>query len=167
MLSAMQAVSSDLEAQEVSFNVVPQATDVLLSRSKIEVISPYESTDSFAVMPLEYNVQKMSHRFAKRVFDIVVGSIAFPFILIRGTVSDIVKVLSGKLSLVGMHRAGKHTQQLSKLGLLSLADITYDNISTEIRSEDIDQLNLYYARHHTIGMDIEIVLRSVFRHTSR
>jgi lipopolysaccharide/colanic/teichoic acid biosynthesis glycosyltransferase len=163
----MQAVSGDLEAQEVSFNVVPQATDVLLSRSKIEVISPEESTDSFAVMPLAYNVQKMSHRFAKRVLDIVVGILAFPFVALVGKSSDLGKVLAGKLSLVGMHSSGKHTERLSKHGLLSLADITYDNPAAEIRPEDIDQLNLYYARHHTIGMDIEILLRSVFRSSGR
>jgi GT2 family glycosyltransferase len=167
MLTAMQAVSGDLEAQEVSFNVVPQATDVLLSRSKIEVISPEESTDSFAVMPLEYNVQKMSHRFAKRVLDIVVGILAFPFVAMMGKSSGLGKVVGGKLSLVGMHSSGKHTERLAKLGLLSLADITYDNPTTEIRPEDIDQLNLYYARHHTIGMDIEILLRSVFRRSGR
>jgi len=167
MLSAMQAVSGDLEAQEVSFNVVPQATDVLLSRSKIEVISPEESSDSFAVMPLEYNVQKMSHRFAKRVLDIFVCIVSFPFLAIMGKSSDIGKVLGGKLSLVGMHSSGKHTERLAKHGLLSLADITYDNPVAEIRPEDIDQLNLYYARHHTIGMDIEILLRSVFHRSGR
>jgi O-antigen biosynthesis protein len=166
MLSAMQAVSSDLEAQEVSFNVVPQSTDVLLSRSKIEVISPEESNDSFAVMPLEYNVQKMSHRFAKRVFDITLSVIAFPFVVVFGKASELLKVLGGSLSLVGMHSAGKRTAKLSKHGILTLADITYEHQS-DIRPEDIDQLNLYYARHHTIGMDIEILLRSVFRRSTR
>lgn len=163
MLTAMQRVYGDLEAQEVSFNVVPQATDVLLSRSKIEVITPEDSSDSLAVMPLEYNVQKMSHRVAKRIFDICVGCLAYPFLLPSGKSSGIGSVLRGKLSLVGIHSSGTHTRKLAKHGLLSLVDITYNIPTTEIRPEDIDQLNLYYARNHTIGMDIEILLRSVFR----
>jgi hypothetical protein len=50
---------------------------------------------------------------------------------------------------------------------MSLADITYPASPGIARNEDIEQVNLYYARNHTIGMDIEILLRSVFGRRSR
>jgi GT2 family glycosyltransferase len=177
MLLAMQRVSNDLDTQEVSFNVVPQATDVLLSRSKIEVISPPDAETSFAVMPLEYNIQKISHRLAKRLFDIFIGVLAFPvvslFALFRNssseetTLSALKDVLKGNRSLVGIRPTGETSPRLAKTGMMSLADITYPASPGIARNEDIEQVNLYYARNHTIGMDIEILLRSVFGRRSR
>lgn len=174
MLSAMQRVSDDVTTHEVSFNVVPNATDVLLSRSKIEIISPATSGESLAVMPLEYNVQKISHRIAKRFFDISIATIAFPVATVwrfydskhKVILGQLSQVIRGKLSLVGVRSSGGSSVRLAKEGVLSLADLSLGNTRT-LRAEDIDQMNLYYARHHTIGMDFEILLRSIFTHPTR
>jgi len=175
MLTAMQRVSSEVSTQEVSFNVVPQASDVLLSRSKIELITPTSSSESLALMPLEYNVQKISHRIAKRFLDLVFAIIIYPFIIIMNIVGQSVQrkrllqelreVLRGKRSLVGMHPSPKGGTELAKIGVVSLADISSGGNSGRLRSDDIDQMNIYYARHHTIGMDIEILLRKIFSRT--
>jgi lipopolysaccharide/colanic/teichoic acid biosynthesis glycosyltransferase len=50
---------------------------------------------------------------------------------------------------------------LSKSGLTSLAAITLPNSGMD-REEDIEQIDLYYAQNHTIGMDLEIIIRSAF-----
>ena len=179
MLSAMQRVSDDVTTHEVSFNVVPNATDVLLSRSKIEVISPTSTSsgESLAVMPLEYNVQKISHRIAKRLFDIVIVILAFPVTVLLGifdnsgkkkeTTKQLGQVMRGRLSLVGVRSSGGSSVRLAKEGVLSLADLSLNTNAGANRPEDIDQMNLYYARHHTIGMDFEILLRSIFAHPTR
>ncbi len=177
MLSAMQRVSDDVTTHEVSFNVVPNATDVLLSRSKIEVISPPSSGESLAIMPLEYNVQKISHRIAKRLFDITFSILAYPIILLMklfggseknvDTISQLGMVIRGKRSLVGVRPSGRNSIMLAKEGVLSLADLSLDTNAAASRPEDIEQMNLYYARNHTIGMDIEILLRSIFTRPKR
>jgi len=172
MLAAMQQVSSEVSSQEVNFNVVPQASDVLLSRSKIELIAPPTAPESLALMPLEYNVQKMSHRIAKRTLDIFCALIAYPLIGLANILSrsdkrsaligELGQVLKGKRSLVGLSRSTNEGTKLAKIGVVSLADITGNHPSGALRAEDIDQMNIYYARHHTIGMDIEILLRKIF-----
>ncbi len=172
MLEAMQQVSGEVSSQEVSFNVVPQASDVLLSRSKIELIAPPSSSESLALMPLEYNVQKMSHRIAKRVLDVTCALIAYPLVALLNVVTrsearssllkELGQVLRGNRSLVGLSRLTKEGTKLAKIGVVSLADITGNQLNGVLRSEDIDQMNIYYARHHTIGMDIEILLRKLF-----
>jgi hypothetical protein len=172
MLQAMQQVSNEVTSKEISFNVVPQASDVLLSRSKIELIAPQSAPESLALMPLEYNVQKVSHRVAKRALDIFCTLIAFPVISFinflthsekrTNLLQELGQVLSGKRSLVGLRVSGNGGTQLAKIGVVSLADITAHPGSGTLRAEDIDQMNIYYARHHTIGMDIEILLRKLF-----
>jgi hypothetical protein len=170
MLVAMQAVSAEELTHEVSFNVVPQASDVLLSRSKIELIRPAESNESLALMPLEYNIQKVSHRLAKRLVDIVGALVAFPVVAIGGLIgsrglrsltSGLAQVLSGKRSLVGIKPSQAGDKHLAKIGLVSLSDVTGGPVSGMLRNEDIEQMNLYYARHHSIGMDLEILFRKL------
>ncbi|MEP7234171.1 MAG: glycosyltransferase [Ignavibacteriota bacterium] len=171
MLGAMQQVSAEGTSREVSFNVVPQASDVLLSRSKIELIGA-ASSESLALMPLQYNVQKMSHRIVKRVLDLVVAVVAYPLVWLANKVSrstdrtnllhDLGRVLVGSRSLVGLSRSTNEGTKLAKIGVVSLADITGYHGAGKLRPEDVDQMNIYYARHHTIGMDIEILLRKLF-----
>lgn len=172
MLEAMQQVSGEVPSKEVSFNVVPQASDVLLSRSKIELIAPSSSPQSLALMPLEYNVQKMSHRIAKRILDVTCALIAYPVIGLANILArsekrshllkELGQVLRGSRSLVGLSSSTNEGTKLAKIGVVSLADITGYHAAGNLRAEDIDQMNIYYARHHTIGMDIEILLRRLF-----
>lgn len=174
MLEAMQRVSDEAPV-EVRFNVVPQATDVLLSRSKIEVISPPPAQETLSVMPLEYNVHRLSHRFVKRGFDILCALLAIPVLAIlqllhrtayrQATIHRLSEVLRGRLSLVGIRHGSAHAAWLCKEGVISLADLS--NGRASLRSEDIEQMNLYYARHHTLGMDVEILLRSIFTRLGR
>ncbi len=168
MLVAMQHVSSEV-SREVSFNVVPKASDVLLSRSKIELITPASAPESLALIPLEYNVQKISHRVAKRMIDIIGSVLIYPFVLLgslsgQSTKSKVLlhkigEVFRGKRSLVGIHPLAGRSNELAKIGVVSLADISSGHV---LRTEDIEQMNIYYARNHTIGMDIEILLRKIF-----
>jgi GT2 family glycosyltransferase len=173
MLIAMQQVSNEVSSQEVSFNVVPQASDVLLSRSKIELIAPSVSPESLALMPLEYNVQKISHRIGKRLIDILFTIFLYPFIAIANILGhsekrkillhNLSEVLRGNRSLVGVRPSSKGGTELAKIGVVSLADISGN--SGRLLAEDIDQMNIYYARHHTLGMDLEILLRKIFSRT--
>lgn len=129
-----------------------------------------EGPDSIlGLIPLEYNVQRLSHKFAKRIVDVSLSALALPFVAFYGSVTKdegarqnvkrLNQVLRGELSLVGV-AARKKGSQLSKAGLTSLAAITLAS-PAEARDEDIEQLDLYYARHHSLGMDLEILLRTL------
>lgn len=176
MLAAMHSISGEDLTFEVSFNVVPQASDVLLSRSKIELIRPPESPEALTLMPLEYNIQKMSHRFAKRLMDIIGATVAYPFVLAGAAVvrtegakhlaSELGEVLRGKRSLVGIKAVDSGQLPLAKTGMVSLCDVAGGPVSGVLRTEDIEQMNLYYARHHSLGMDLEILLRKLFSNKS-
>ena len=69
----------------------------------------------------------------------------------RENVTKLNQVLRGDLSLVGVAARSK-SSQLSKAGMTSLAAITLAS-PADARDEDIEQLDLYYARHHSLGMD--------------
>ncbi len=171
MLLAMQRVSGDVETPEVTFSVIPQASDVILSKAKIEVISSASNERSVAVTALEFNIQKITHRIAKRTFDIVLSLLYLPFVALcsvffrqlREAVRTWLQILRGSMSVVGIHPTDSRVDQLAKPGRYSLADITRPIRSTALTNSDIEQINLYYARNHTISMDIEILLRSVFQ----
>lgn len=129
-----------------------------------------EGPDSvLGLIPLEYNVQRLSHKFGKRALDLLISALALPFVAgyaalakdegAQNTVKKLNQVLRGELSLVGV-AAKPRTGQLSKAGMTSLAAITLAS-PEEARPEDIEQLDLYYAKHHSLGMDLEILFRSL------
>ena len=166
MLAAMQRVSANNFGKPVNFNVVPTASDVLIGRTKIELLTG-EPQESLALVALEYNLARISHRAAKRMLDIAFSALAIPSVsamqVIHRTearedlVSRLREVLSGRRSLVGIAGDVADTKGFAKRGLTSLAHVA---ASAGVRREDIEQFDHYYARHHTIGMDMEILIKT-------
>ncbi|MEO6941247.1 MAG: glycosyltransferase [Candidatus Kapaibacterium sp.] len=171
MLSIMQKVSEENPSRIVNFNVVPTASNVLLARKKIEVLTPSSGADQVAIIPVHFNIQRLSHRIGKRVLDVTLALLIIPIEgllqIIRPTsarkktLDSCWRVLRGELSLVGAAGKLHSSGMLSKSGLTSLAAITLPNSGMD-REEDIEQIDLYYAQNHTIGMDLEIIIRSAF-----
>lgn len=163
MLETMQRVSHESAGSRVNFNMVPSATDVLLGRQKIEVLSENPDT-AFALMPIDLNVHRVSHRLAKRLLDITVGTLALPVAMLRALLtrkddSTVWKqILRGDLTLVGFASGEACAAYFGKPGLTSLAAVAAPR---NARSEDIHQFDEYYARNHTIGMDCEILVKSM------
>ncbi len=172
MLEAMQRVSEENPSRNVNFNVVPTASDILLAKRKIESLQPERGGEGVALLPVHYNIQRLSHRLPKRLLDLAV----LPFLYLYAgvwrlfTVSDAPRrllsncsaILHGELSLVGIESASTSSRSLTKTGLTSLARITLNPLAAA-RAEDVEQLDRYYAENHTLGMDLEILLRTVVR----
>lgn len=166
MLASMQRVSAVNLGKPVNFNVVPTASDVLIGRTKIELLTGAPQ-ESLALLPLQYNLARLSHRFAKRALDIALSAgaiLALGFLnLISASQTRQVQlgrmreVLRGDRSLVGIAGEIAETKGFAKRGLTSLARVA---ASTGVRVEDIEQFDHYYARHHTIGMDLEILIKT-------
>jgi GT2 family glycosyltransferase len=165
MLDLMQRVSSENVSMPVNFSVVPSATEVLLGRNKIELLSQ-DPNIQVALIPVQYKLHKLSHRIGKRLLDICVSGAALPFVAFsyllrpqpsrRTTLDDWMRIFRGELSLVGMERVNDDTDRFAKKGFTSLAAVA---ASSRLRDEDIAQFDQYYARNHTIGMDCEILIK--------
>jgi GT2 family glycosyltransferase len=175
MLGIMQRISDENPSRIVNFNVVPTATDILLGKRKIEVLRtleavPENNVEPISLMPVQFNIQRFSHRTIKRTIDVILAPLLMLFGLIRkslrpGERSEVFMkkargVLHGELSIVGIELANRAHIGLSKSGMTSLAKITLRSVA-DASTEDVEQLDLYYAQNHTLGMDLEIMLRSL------
>jgi hypothetical protein len=159
----MQRVSREAAGIRVNFNMVPSATDVLLGRQKIELLSD-NPDNAFALMPIDVNLHRISHRIGKRLLDIAISIFALPISSIRGLVTRgndthvWKEILRGDLTLVGFASGEACAAYYGKPGLTSLAAIAAPR---NARMEDIHQFDEYYARNQTLGMDCEILLKSL------
>ncbi|HWF43784.1 MAG TPA: glycosyltransferase [Candidatus Kapabacteria bacterium] len=177
MLGAMQRVSKENLDSRVNFNMVPSASDVLIGKRKIELLSE-NPEQSLALMPVEYNLQRLSHRAGKRALDLAVSVAALPFLTFSYFVRPAAhkrdrlelwkRVFRGELTLVGVAGADARSY-FPKPGVTSLAAVAapHNLHLQELRAEDIEQFDRYYARNHSIGMDCEIFLKSIFFHHNK
>jgi FlaA1/EpsC-like NDP-sugar epimerase len=167
MLAIMQRVSRENLSSRVNFNMVPTASEVLLGKHRIELLSP-TTEGSVAFMPVEYNLQRISHRMAKRLLDLAVSAAVLPVVacsaLIRASIQRRellamwTKIFRGEFTLVGVAGGEARSAFFAKPGLTSLAAVAAPR---DVRDEDILQFDQYYARNHTFGMDCEILLKTM------
>lgn len=171
MLDAMQRVAREASAMRVNFNMVPSATDILLGRQKIELLSN-EPDSGLGLMPIELSLHRISHRIAKRALDLIVSGLALPVATFRAVLaprrqSEIAtwqQIFLGKVTLVGFASGEARAAYYSKPSLTSLAAVAAPR---DARAEDIHQFDQYYARNHTFGMDCEILLKTLLLHRDR
>lgn len=160
--SEMLKIISNISDLNVKFHIVSEYEDFLASRI-INDISESESISS------KYNILKIRYRIIKRAFDIVVSvfllTIGLPLVyLLRfnksNTLKDILKVMKGKYSLVGLYELKGLKPVIGKLGLTGLAHISKPNGLPEIAIED---LNEYYIVNYSFSLDVDILLKHLFR----
>jgi len=75
-------------------------------------------------------------------------------------------ILSGKLSWVGVAIPSENESELSYLGIelpLGVTDVAKINRHGQLSQEEKNKLYLYYVTHYTPLLDLEILLRTVFR----
>ncbi len=172
VLTIMQRTSQENPSMRVNFSMVPAASDVLLGKQNIELLTE-AAGEPLALLPIVYNLDRFSHRLAKRLLDIAVSGMILPLFaaasLLRPTKiwrerrDAWAEIFIGQRTLVGVEGIGDRKAYYPKPGLTSLAAVTAKNNQ---REEDIQQFDQYYARNHTIGMDCEILLKAIFARSS-
>jgi lipopolysaccharide/colanic/teichoic acid biosynthesis glycosyltransferase len=164
----------------VNFSMVPIASDVLLGRDKIEILTETVG-NSVALLPVQHNLDLLSHRFSKRVLDISISGMALPALAIsyllkpvrerREALEKWAKVFRGEWTLVGMEGTanGERDTYDAKKSITSLAAVAAPyswrggfNENSAVHEEDVRQFDQYYARNHTLGMDCEILFKRMF-----
>jgi O-antigen biosynthesis protein len=172
VLAIMQRTSEENPSMRVNFSMVPAASDVLLGKQNIELLTE-AAGESLALLPIVYNLDRLSHRLAKRLLDIIVSGTILPIFAVASLLRPTkiwrerrdawAEIFIGQRTLVGVEGIGDREAYYPKPGLTSLAAVTAKN---NRREEDIRQFDQYYARNHTIGMDCEILLKAIFARPS-
>jgi hypothetical protein len=165
--SQILSVISRVRDRSVNFKLALVGSDLILSKASIDTL------DDIPVLDIDYNVNKFLNRFAKRVFDIIFTIplliFVYPLIYLKkfsgkkvGNFDEKIlllpKVLSGKLSLVGRPLDSPDEKNyLGKKGLTGIVQISdHENLS----EEEIERLNIFYARNQSLALDIEILIRT-------
>jgi len=167
--------------RSVNYRLVPNSLEAIIGKTRIDQL------DSLPLVDIEYNLHKTGHRILKRLSD-VIGSglllvVAYPWAWIRmrvvapevpGIVASrtllLPQVFSGTLSFVGRPLsdpdqeggnptyAGNRGSYLGPKGLTGLVQI---NARGDLDAEEIERYKLYYAKNHSFGLDLEIILKSL------
>ena len=168
VLSIMQRTSEENPSMRINFSMVPDASDVLLGKQNIELLTQ-ATGESLALLPVAYNLDRLSHRFGKRILDLGVSTAMLPVVMAsyfmdpthdrRERRDTWLQIFRGHRTLVGVEGLTDREAYYPKPGLTSLAAVA---AKSSPREEDIRQFDHYYARNHTIVMDCEILLKAIF-----
>ncbi|HEY4612768.1 MAG TPA: sugar transferase, partial [Bacteroidota bacterium] len=163
----------------VNFQIVPNSLEVMIGKASVD------SLDNLPLVPISYNIETPQNRALKRMLDIGLSILllisVYPFVYLRRAASPasyshalllLPSVLSGKLSFVGppvgfsslIQTNGRpgQTIYIGKPGLTGLVQL---QASRTLTVEEIEQYSLFYARNQSLLLDIEILLKSLFRST--
>jgi len=162
--SQMFAAVSECQGENVEFMVAGIEMDYLVGKSSVTMM------EHIPLLKVNYNISSFHSRITKALFDYSFAAIIllfiYPFIyfiskmtkrkgrfinFILGTPS----VLSGKKSFVGPRlNSYFHDLYLGKTGLTGL---WLTELIDENDEEELNKLNIYYARNQTIWLDLEIL----------
>lgn len=157
-------IVSSNQAQNVHFHLADKNYDFIISKKDVLELN------QLPLIEIEYNISMPIHRLIKRIFDLVVSLILlftiYPFFLLRYLISNkksnllyLFKVIQGKYSLVGKPIGRKENSiYAGKPGLTGIVQINENKNLTE---EEIERLNIYYAKNQNIWLDIEILIKTI------
>ena len=107
---------------------------------------------------------RFRNRVAKRIVDVVVSAVVLtlglPVLILRSKRRhQWWNVFRGSASLVGLVPDG-YSRSSGKPGLTGLAQVSRN---TNLSVSTIQQLNDYYVQEYTLALDVEIILKQLFR----
>lgn len=158
------SIVSANQNQNVHFHLADQNYDFIISKKDVLELN------ELPLIQIDYNISMPIHRIIKRTFDLIVGLILlvtlYPIFLLRYLVSKkrnnllyLFKVITGKFSLVGRPIGSKESDiYLGKEGLTGIVQI---NENKNLTDEEIERLNIYYAKNQNIWLDIEILIKTI------
>lgn len=164
------SIVSANQNQNVHFHLADKNFDFIISKKDVLELN------ELPLIEIEYNISMPIHRFIKRIFDLVLSFILlftiYPIAVIKYLLSNkknnllyLLRVITGKYSLVGRPIGSKESKiYLGKPGLTGIVQINENKNLTE---EDIERLNIYYAKNQNIWLDIEILVKTVQNYLRR
>lgn len=154
--------------RNVSFKIFPTGKELILSKLDMH------SIDQINLIEIEYNINNKLNIFFKRTFDIIFSTLllitAYPVLIILKNVFNVKlskhfskllllpEVFKGEYSFVG-YPVWLDTKNnfIGKKGLAGLIQLNFNDSMSE---EEMENLNIYYAKNQSLILDVEILLKS-------
>jgi hypothetical protein len=169
--------------RDVNFRLVPNSLEAIIGKTRIDQL------DNIPFVEIEYNIHKSVNRVVKRAFDLLCSAVllclAYPWVYVRKKMFGearlgpaaikillLGRVFSGKLSFVGRPLAdpdaspspsslGTHEQTRAYLGPRGLTGLVQINRREDLDQDEIERYKLYYAKNQSLGLDLEIIAKSL------
>ena len=165
------SVISRSREQVVNFHLVPTTMEVIVGKASVD------SLDDLPLVQITYNIDKPTHLFTKRMFDIVLSGLllitVYPIFRLssamtkkrqNGFLAGLPRVFNGTLSLVGTpaneSRKPKQIEDVLFLGKPGLSGLVQLQQDRALSDDELTQYDLYYARNQSVLLDLEILIKT-------
>ncbi len=165
------SVISRSREQIVNFHLVPTTMEVIVGKASVD------SLDDLPLVQITYNIDKPSHIFTKRIFDIILSGLllitVYPIFRLssmitkrkqNGFLAGLPRVFHGTTSFVGTHvpeaRKPKQIGDLLFLGKPGLSGLVQLQQGRALSEDELTQYDLYYARNQSVLLDLEILIKT-------
>lgn len=162
------AMISKTREQAINFHLVPNTMDVIIGKGSVD------SLNEVPLIQISYNIEQPLHRMTKRLFDLLISGLllisVYPILGLKerfrkklrpAFIRMMPSVFWGGSSLVGPpFKQRGFVQRTLYIGKPGLAGMVQLQGNRPLADDEIDQLNLYYARNQSVMLDIEILLKT-------
>ena len=151
-----------LSNPSVRFHIAREYEDVLSSRIINEI------TGTEPTIP-QYNLSKFRFKLVKRISDVLISifllTLGLPIVYIvfkkeNKIFVKLLRTLRGKMSFVGLYKVNGKVPTAGKQGITGLAHISHPE---HLSDNAIANLNHYYQQNFSLSLDLDIILKYVFR----
>ncbi|MCS6989819.1 MAG: glycosyltransferase [Chloroherpetonaceae bacterium] len=150
------------DGRAMDFKIVPQGMDVMIGKGAID-----ELASSVPLADVEFNLSRKSRQLGKRLFDLAILPLMAalsPAMHLAGRKEifrSLWDVLKGEKTWIGAAESidgySKSGVFVGKAGVWSLWSIQKN------RSVDKETLDIFYAKNSSLGLDIELLAKALFR----
>ncbi|MCK9424703.1 MAG: glycosyltransferase [Ignavibacteriaceae bacterium] len=163
--TAMMSVVADCQKENVEFKLAGSNLDFLVGKSSVYLL------EDIPFIEITYNISQTGHRFIKRSFDLLVGLFLlftlYPVFFLKRNllkrkslmmdfILEIPKVVGGRFSFVGPKENMASNLFLGKKGITGIWFTDSEN------EENLEKLNIFYAKNQNIWLDLEILSKTFF-----
>ena len=163
--TSMMNVVANCQKENVEFKLAGSNLDFLVGKSSVYLL------EDIPFIEITYNISQTGHRFLKRSFDLFVGLFMlfafYPFSFLKkhlfkrdspttGFVLEVPKVVKGEMSFVGPKENIATNLFLGKKGITGIWFTDSEN------KENLEKLNIFYAKNQNIWLDLEILSKTLF-----
>jgi lipopolysaccharide/colanic/teichoic acid biosynthesis glycosyltransferase len=168
--------------RNVNYRLVPNSLEAIVGKTRIDAL------DTIPLVEIDYNLRKPANLVVKRALDIVCSAILlvtlFPVAWLKGKAAPstprglvmsrillLPQVFSGRISLVGRPlsdaddpsrwNGNTHDRMVAYLGPKGLTGLVQINSGKVLDAEEIERYKLYYAKNYSLGLDVQIIFKSL------
>lgn len=163
--TSMMSVVAECQKENVEFKLAGSNLDFLVGKSSVYLL------EDIPFIEITYNISQTGHRFIKRSFDLLFGFFLllflYPFFFLKKKlikshsgftefIMSVPSVLNGACSFVGPKVNASSNLFLGKKGITGIWFTDSEN------EENLEKLNIFYAKNQNIWLDLEILSKTFF-----